>query len=426
VTAAVLTRRFAGWRVVGALWVVLGINLALPLYALSFLNVHLADEYGLNRTWLGLTYSTFMVMTGLPGPLVAAVIARIGIRGALVAGNLLLAACAVLMATVVHGPVALLLVAGVGIGVADALGGPIPAQAAVTFWFVRHRALALSILLSGSTVGGIVGAPLLEQVVAAAGGDWRRGWWLVAGAGLAAAAIGRWLVVDRPDRIGQAPDGLVMGRTAGPARPAPARVHVTAESWTFGEVVRSGSFWLVMACAAGFSAAFVIFLGQGVLQMRDLGYSTQTAAWLMSAAVTVGLVAHLTTGMLGDRIEPRLLWAGALFVQAAGIALFAYARQPALLYASVGLLGVGGSSCMVCMVTLLGNWFGAPAYAAVFGLASAVQSTLGAAAPIAAGWWFDNTGSFVPVFLATAAMCAAGGLAILMLKPPRRPVGAMA
>jgi MFS family permease len=399
----------------------MAINLALPLYGLSFLNVHMADEFGLSRTWLALVYSSFMVMTGLPGPLVARLIDRIGIRGTMVAGNLLLVVCAVAMATVVQSPVALLLVAGVGIGLADAIGGPIPAQAAATFWFVRRRALALAIILSGSTVGGIVGAPLLEHVVAAAGGAWRAGWWLIAAMGLVAVAVSHWLVIDRPERLGQQPDGMIAGDARAQAGRDRKRVYVTTESWEFREVLRSSRFWLLMACAAGFSAAYVIFLAQGVLQMRDLGYTTQTAAWVMSAAVTVGLAAHMLTGVLGDRIEPRLLWAAALLVQAAGIVLFAFATSPALLYASVACLGIGGSSCMVCMVTLLGNWFGARAYAAVFGLASAVQSTLGAAAPILAGWWFDRTGSFVPVFLGTGAACALGGLVILILRPPARP-----
>jgi len=414
-------RPFYGWRLVAALWLVLAINLALPLYGLSFLNVHMADEFGLSRTWLALAYSSFMVMTGLPGPLVARLIDRIGIRGALVAGNLLLVACALAMATVVQSPVGLLLVAGLGIGLADAIGGPIPAQAAVTFWFIRRRAFALALILSGSTVGGIIGAPLLEHVVAAAGGEWRAGWWLIAAMGLVAAAVSHWLVVDRPEQMGQHPDGSAGGEARGQSRPERRRVYVTADDWQFGEVLRNSCFWLVMACAAGFSAAYVIFLAQGVLQMRDLGYSTRTAAWVMSASVSVGLAAHMITGVLGDRIEPRLLWAAALFVQASGIVLFAFASTPLLLYTSVACLGIGGSSCMVCMVTLLGNWFGARAYAAVFGLASAVQSSLGAAAPIVAGWWFDRTGSFVPVLLMTGLACALGALVILILRPPLRP-----
>jgi MFS family permease len=421
VTERSASRSFYGWKLVAALWAIMAINLALPMYGLSFLNVHMADEYGLGRTWLGLVYSAFMVMTGLPGPLVARLIDRIGIRGALVAGNLLLVVCAVALATVVQSPALLLVFAGLGIGIADAIGGPIPAQAAVTFWFVRHRALALAVVLSGSTIGGIVGAPLLEAVVVATNGAWRAGWWLIAALGVVAVAISWWCVYDHPEDLGQTPDGLPQQQRATDHRSAQAGVYVTAEEWTFREVLRSHAFWLVMACAAGFSAAFTIFLAQGVPQMRDLGYSLPTAAWLMSAAVALGLVAHMTTGYLGDRVDPRLLWAAALICQAAGIALFAFATQPWLLYVSVAFLGIGGSSCMVCMVTLLGNWFGAQAYASVFGLASAVQSTLGAVAPVLAGWWFDRTGSFVGVFVGVAIACAAGGLVILLLRPPFRP-----
>jgi sugar phosphate permease len=406
-----------------ALWVILGINLAFPLYGLSFLNVHMADEFGLSRTVLGITYALFMAMTGLPGPLVAKLIDRIGIRNTLAVGNLLLALAAAAMATVVSSPLLLLLVGGLALGLSDAIGGPIPAQASVTFWFVRRRALALAVVLSGSTIGGIVSAPLLEHIVASSGGDWRVGWWLIAALGLIAVAVSLVFVRNKPEDVGQAPDGGRDSAVGGDGSHAPSphrKVHVTSEDWTFPEVVRSPSFWLVMVCAVGFSSAFVIFLAQGALQIRDLGYSLETAAYLLSAAVAVGLVAHLVTGYLGDHVDPQYIWVVAMALQGAGIALFARANEPWLLYASVALLGIGGSSSMVCQVTLLGNWFGARAYAAVFGLASAVQSTLGAAAPVLAGAYFDRYGTFAPILYGVGFACAGGAVLMLMLRPPSR------
>jgi MFS family permease len=418
------SRAFYGWKLVAACWLIMAINLALPMYGLSFLNVHMADEFQFSRTTLGLAYSAFMVMTGLPGPLVAQLINRVGIRHTLIIGNLVLVSGAVAMATVVNSPLLLLIFGGFVIGASDAIGGPIPVQAAITFWFVRRRSLALALILSGGSIGGMIAPPVLEHVVSLSGGEWRYGWWLIAAMGLVAVAISFAFVRDRPEALGQTPDGVPLAATRGPkaqtATPVAApRVYVTAERWAFRQVLRAPAFWLVMACATGFSAAFTIFLAQGVLQMRDLGYSTETAAYLLSAAVGIGLVAHMATGFLGDRIDPKLLSVAALLCQATGIALFAHASHAWLLYASVVCLGIGGSSSMVCMVTLLGNWFGPRAYASVFGLASAVQSTLGAAAPIIAGYWYDRSGSFAPVFYTTAAICAAGGLTLLTLRPPR-------
>jgi len=404
-----------------ALWLIMAANLALPMYGLSFLNVHMADEYHFSRTTLGLAYSIFMVMTGLPGPLVAKLIDRVGIRWTLVIGNLLLIGGAVAMATVVATPLMLFLVCGLVIGVSDAVGGPIPAQAAITFWFVRKRSLALALILSGGTIGSMICAPILEHAIAVTHQDWRFGWWIIAAGGLGAVVVSLLFVHDRPENLGQVADGQPVSlASVEEARPASC-VYVTAENWKFGEVLRSPAFWLVMACAAGFSAAFAIFLGDGVLQIRDLGYSTETAAYLLSAAVAIGLVAHMLTGILGDRIDPKYLWVVAILCQASGIGLFAHASNPWLLYVSITCLGIGGSSCMVCMVTMLGNWFGPAAYASVFGLASAVQSTLGALAPVIAGYWYDHTGSFAAVFHVNAIACAAGALILFFLRPPARP-----
>jgi len=415
-------RPFYGWKLVAALWFIMAANLAMPMYGLSFLNVHMADEYHFSRTTLGIAYSSFMVMTGLPGPLVARLIDRVGIRQTLVIGNIILVAGAVAMATIVTTPLMLFLVCGLVIGVSDAVGGPIPAQAAVTFWFVRRRSLALALILTGGTIGSMVCAPVLEHIIAVMHGDWRFGWWIIAAGGVAAVVVSMVCVHDRPEDLGQVPDGQQRAApSAVPQARAASRVYVTDEDWTFAEVLRAPAFWLVMACAAGFSAAFTIFLGDGVLQIRDLGYSTETAAYLLSIAVAIGLAAHMLTGFLGDRIDPRYLWVIAILCQACGIGLFAHASTPWVLYASIICLGIGGSSCMVCMITMLGNWFGARAYAAVFGLASAVQSTLGALAPVIAGYWYDHTGSFAAVFHANAVICAAGGLLLLFLRPPPKP-----
>ncbi|MBO9601252.1 MAG: MFS transporter [Novosphingobium sp.] len=420
-----LRKGFYGWRLVAAFWAIMAVNLALPMYGLSFLNVYMADEFHFSRTTLAVAYALFMAMTGLPGPLVAKLIAKVGIRNTLALGNFLLAAAAAAMATIVTTPVMLLLVAGIAIGTSDAIGGPIPAQAGVTFWFVRRRSLALAVVLSGGTIGGVVSAPLLEKVVAAANGDWRYGWWLIAVFALLASAISLLFVKDRPEDIGQSPDG---GAESALEEGVPAeahnvrrRVHLTTQDWTSGQVLRSPAFWLLMLCAVGFSGAYVIFLAQGALQIRDLGYSLQTAAYLLSAAVAIGLAAHMAAGYLGDRIDPQYLWVAAMACQATGIVLFAHANHPWLLYASVALLGIGGSSSMVCMVTLLGNWFGARAYASVYGLASAVQSTLGAAAPVLAGAYYDRFGTFTPVLYGVGIGCAAGAVLLLALRPPVHP-----
>jgi MFS family permease len=421
--AQLVSRRsapFRGWRVLAALWVILFINLAFPTYGLSVLDPYMAAALHLNRTLLGLVYAVYMSMTGIPAPLAAWLVQRFGIRATLLVGNLLLVVGAALMACLITSPWAIVLVAGAMVGTADAIGGPVPAQASVTRWFVKRRSFALAVLLTGGGIGGFVAAPLLDWLVAHVRIGWRAGWWVIAALAVIACVISWVAVQESPESIGQRPDG---GREpAAQAQPvrARARVHITNEDWSPLEALRSPTLWVLMAAALGFSAALTLFLAQGITHLEDLGHSPALAALALSFAVLCGLIASLAIGALGDRIDPRWLWACCSGLDAIGMIALLAARSDALMFAAAAALGVAGSGAMVCLVTLLANYYGARAYPAVFAAASAIQSTLGAVAPVIAGYWYDRHASYGPVFLAVAALCAAGAITLAVISPPRR------
>lgn len=413
-------RRFYGWTLLVVLAVALALNMSLSIYGLGILNVHMGDELKFNRAALGSAYALFMLMTGLPGPLVAKLIDMVGIRWTLVTGNALLLIGAVAMATVVTTPLMLLLVAGIIMGFSNAAGGPVPVQASVTRWFSRHRALAMALVISGASVGGMIFAPLLEHLVSATG-SWRLGWWLIAGLAIVAAAISSVMVKEAPEDIGQQPDGVApsAGSAMDAGAASTARLYQTQDDWSARDVARSPAFWLLLACSIGVSAVYTVFLAQGVLHMRDLGYSTREASYLVSLSVGVGFAARLIAGYLGDRMDSRLLWAGALLFHGAGIALFASAHEAWMLYLAVACIGVGDGAGILSLIMVFSNWFGTRAAPFVFGFGSAFAAAFGSLAPVASGFCYDRTGSFAPVFYGISLLCCASAVVLLILKPPR-------
>ncbi len=412
---------FYGWKLLAALWGVLFVNLAFPTYGLSVLDPYMVADLHLDRALLGLTYAVYMAMTGIPAPLAAVLIGRVGIRGTLVAGNLLLVAGSVAMATLVASPLSIVLVAGAVVGTSDAIGGPVAAQASVARWFVRRRSFALAILLSGGSVGGFIAAPLLDRVVASSAIGWRAGWWVIAALALLACALAWAFVKERPQDAGEWPDGAAAAPRDEPRGERPNaswQVHVTGEEWSPAQALRSPTFWLLMTAALGFSSALTLFLAQGVAHLEDLHHSPASAALALSVSVMCGLIANLGVGLLGDRVDPRWLWIACSALDAVGLAVLRGARSDAAMFGAAALLGVAGNGCMVCMVTLLANYYGARAYAAVCAVTSAIQSTLGAVAPVVAGYWYDLHGSYGPVFVVVAAWCAAASVLLAAISPP--------
>ncbi|HLB85911.1 MAG TPA: MFS transporter, partial [Steroidobacteraceae bacterium] len=155
---------FYGWKLLSAFWVIAVINLAFPAYGSAVLNAAMAAELGFDRQALGTIVAVYLAMSGLPGPLVAASVNRIGVRWTLVIGSGFVIAGSVMLATIVDS-VALAIVAfGLIVGVGVATGAIIAAQAGVARWFVRRRSLALSLLYSAGGIGGFIAPQILAAI----------------------------------------------------------------------------------------------------------------------------------------------------------------------------------------------------------------------------------------------------------------------
>lgn len=63
-----------------ALWGVMFLNLGFPAYGPAVINAAMAKSLGLHREMLGNMFSVYMIMSGLPGPLVAVSVNRFGVR----------------------------------------------------------------------------------------------------------------------------------------------------------------------------------------------------------------------------------------------------------------------------------------------------------------------------------------------------------
>src|SRR4030095_4673192 len=88
----------------------------------------MAAQYGFSRETLGLITSFYIIMSGLPGPLVAMAVNRFGVRRTLMAGGLLNVAGATFMATAASSGIAAYLGFGLVIGAGVCTGAAIGSQ----------------------------------------------------------------------------------------------------------------------------------------------------------------------------------------------------------------------------------------------------------------------------------------------------------
>jgi MFS family permease len=227
--------------------------------------------------------------------------------------------------------------------------------------------------------------------------------------------------------MGQVPDGIAEASTAGPAATSPASARpafISQEPWTGGEVARCGRFWILVLALCGGSAGYTLFLSQGLLHLADLGYTADARPWALSITTGSTLLGKVALGAFGDRIDPRYIWAVTMVALGVGLLIIVDAHGALSLIAFSVLIGFGFGGGLVCLMSVLSNYFGAKAFPAAAGLAGALNTLVSFVLSQGGGAIYDAVGSYAPTFYSLAAWCFAGAVALLLVRPPVRHAAA--
>lgn len=418
-----MKQTFYGWKLLAVLWVIMAFTTGFPYFGGNVMNTYMAAEMHLDRSSLGLAFAIFFLCMGLAGPIAGLCVNKLGVRFTLAVGTAMTTVGALAMALVVKDMLGVLIAYGLIMGIGVSLGGALPAQTSVAYWFRRKIAMALTIMLTGSVIGGFVAAPLLDRIVVSFAGNWRAGWIVVAALSFVSFLCAVFFVKNMPSDIGQTQDGMVADTTAtessSTARSGTA-VYKTTDEWRVGEAVRHPTLWLLVLGSVCFLSGYSILVAHGVAHFKDLGHSAATAAMFLGILPLAGLVGKVFVGALGDRIEPRYIWAVSMVLASVGIAIAVKATNSIELYASAFLVGAGNAAAYPCMITLVANYYGKSAYASLLGIIFPLTTIIAASAPFVAGIVFDHYGNYALAFYPAAALCIFGAMGIPFVGPPVR------
>jgi MFS family permease len=417
-------RPFYGWKLLIIFWAIIILNFTFPTFGTSVVNTYMAKAMHLNRKELGLAFSIFSLMAGLPGPLVATSINTLGIRVTLVMGTLLTSSGAFLMALFVKTTSQAILVLGLIVGAGAAMAGTTAPQVGIARWFHRKRARAMSLLLTASGIGGLIAVPTLNTTIAHFGGNWRVAWWCMGTMSVIAAIVSALFVRESPAAMNQSPDGVGADPTSSRGtRAGEHRVFKTTEHWTLGEALRSPTLWLLVPTYLGFFMGFFIYLAHGILHLEGLGHTPAEAARSISVIFGSSLIGQVAVAWLGDRVEPRFISAVAVCLYGGGTLLAIHASGTVAMYVYAIMMGAGFAAAFTCIMTIWSNYYGPRLYPALLGVTTPIGTILGAIGPFTAGYFYDKYGTYVPVFEAIAGLCFLTAFLYLLAVPPVRRVG---
>jgi MFS family permease len=299
-------------------------------------------------------------------------------------------------------------------------GAAIASQTALSRWFLRRRALALSILYSAGAISGYFAVKYVLPWAMSDDRGWRAGWWVIVTLSAVAALLALLFVRERPEDMGLRPDGEAAGDAAGVhAKSRPG--YITTTAWDSGDVLKRSTYWLIVFSLVGGSGGYTLFLAHGIVHLQDLGHPVEIARGALATLTWTGLLAKGVIMLFGDRLDPRYLWAVFMVFFGAGLVIIVDARTPLRVDAFATCLGIGFGGGVVCLMTVIGNYFGLKAFALLSGVAIAINTTLSALAPYIAGFLFDHGYGYAGTCYFLAGWCFLGALILFVLRRPQNP-----
>jgi len=287
-------------------------------------------------------------------------------------------------------------------------------------WFVRRRALAISIAFAGAGLGAILILPWLQAIISSHG--WAAACRALGILVLVVLAPINLLVRRRPADLGLLPDGdsIAAGAATGGHAANVVDPAWAAIDWTVRRAMRTARFWWL---ALGYFCAGFIWYAVQVHQTKyliEIGYSPEQAAWALGLVAAVAVPGQIFLGGLSDRAGREIVWTinclGFAICYAALLAL-GHGPSQVLLYTMIlsqGMLGYGLTAVMGPIVVEI---FEGPHFGTIFGLISALLVAGGALGPLAAGMIHDATGSYDIAFAAAILLCGVSIAAIWRAAP---------
>jgi MFS family permease len=390
----------ASWSAVAAGFAVLFVGTGVN-FAFGILFKPILLELGSDRSTLALAATASLGVNAVGQPLFGALVDRVGPRRVILPCLALMAAGTGLVA-LARQPWQLILLYGVVAAVGYTGSGVLPVSIHIRRWFPTEPGHVTAIAACGFSLGQLVFAQVAARLGAAVG--WRRTYLVLAGVLVAAVAI---LVVWLRDAPRPAD------------RPAPGATGRDTGSLSRRAALATPAFWALAAGLMG--CGFTDFLLTTHLApfASDLGLAPAVAANALSLWAAANVAGILLAGSLAARLGARGALVATYALRAVSLFWLLGVRETWQLYVFAALFGATFFTTAPLSSTLVGQLFGPTHHGTIFGAVNLFHHVAGALGSWGGGLVFDWTGSYRPIFLASAVAVVGSAAVSALARRPR-------
>ncbi len=405
---------FYGWYLIGISSFMLMLMSTTVFQGTGTFFVALERHFGWSRTTLSGAFSLSRAEGALLGPVEGFLVDRFGTRTMVSIGYVAMGLAFIFYSqiqNVVHFYIAYL-----AISLGSGLGGWIAVVTMVNNWFIRKRAMAMALAVSGVQLGGFL-VPLMAWGIESHG--FRQALLGIGIIMIATAIPASRFIRNRPEDYGLLPDGQPV-IASDVAQEASSESDNAADSrdLTPQEALRTVAFWAVAVSRTTSVVSIISLSVHLVPKLVDSGLSLITANFVVMFYTLMALPSGFVAGYLADRTSKKAVLFVCMLMQSAAVAILALfdSLPMALLFAVLWGAGFGGR--VPLLTAILGDFFGRKHFGSILGFNMVPSNIAMIIAPLFAGFMFDLNQSYFIPFAAFAVLGFIGTFIILLARQP--------
>jgi len=391
---------FYGWVILAAAATVVAIGQG-ALFSLGVFLKPLEDSMHWSRSAISVIALINWMAMGAGSFFWGAVSDRLGSRAVTIAGGALLG-----LGLVVSSQATALwqLHVSFGLAVGFAAGAFLtPLSATATKWFTTNRGLAVGIVSAGGGAGILLISPLVRWLTSAF--DWRVAMLVLGDLAWLVTIPVALLIRNAPGEMG----AVALGGSAAAHR-----------DYSTGQVLRAPQFWAIALTHFACCAAHAGPIFHMVTHAIDQGVPAMLAATVLGVSGLSSIAGRIGCGLIADRYGAKLTLIVGLALQAIMVFSYLFTHDTWSFYAAAVVFGISYGGVMPLYALVTREYFGervmGSAYGAVF-LVSTVGMGIGS---WAGGWIHDALGTYVWLFISSAAIGVMAMILALTFRSPRR------
>ena len=298
------------------------------------------------------------------------------------------------------------------IALGASLMGNLSVSKLVSRWFREYTGRALGIAALGVSFSGLVMPNLTNYLLIDLGLSWREAYLYYGLFTLIVnAPLFRFLVIDKPEDVGQLPDGITKNDEQN-------LTESDGEDWTLKQLLNDRNFWVLSFVFALQFCAMMAVLAHITFYASERGWVEQ-AAWIFSMYAVPAMISKLVFGwLIENKMDARLAVSTSLVIQLVGTLLILVSESSNQLALIIALFGFGGGAALPLSNILFNKVYTQKSFGFSRGTAQPFISVLQVSGTPVVALMFDAYGNYQNAFLFLCSLLVLATIIIWFLRMP--------